>query len=77
MRTVIGLSFLFWVFIALVAPDSASAYVDPGTGSYVFQILIAGILSAAVSARVFWSHVKSFFARLLGRPNNIGDHESD
>jgi hypothetical protein len=33
--------------LTMFQPSSLWAYLDPGTGSMVFQILIAGLLSSA------------------------------
>ena len=43
------------------------AYLDPGSGSFLIQILIALFLGGAFAIRAFWGRIKSFFARLLGR----------
>src|SRR2546428_9502732 len=42
-------------YFFLVAIPSAHAYVDPGTGSYVFQVVIGAVLGAAVAVRVLWT----------------------
>ncbi|MEN6620071.1 MAG: hypothetical protein ABFD50_00765 [Smithella sp.] len=36
-------------------------YIDPGTGSVLFQIVLAGILSIGVIIRVFWKKIRSLF----------------
>jgi hypothetical protein len=36
-------------------------YIDPGSGSYVVQLIIAGILGAAFYVKMFWHKIKSFF----------------
>jgi hypothetical protein len=41
----------------------AEAYLDPGTGSYVFQMVAAVIVSAGFVARAYWHRVRGFFAR--------------
>lgn len=49
---------------ALVAMSTcAHAYLDPGTGSLVLQMLVAGALTAAASISMFWGRVKAFFFR--------------
>ena len=50
----------------LLAPP-AYAYLDPGTGSYIFQLLLAGIVGFAFVIKVFWSRIKGFFTKLLTR----------
>jgi hypothetical protein len=49
----------FWL---LVLP-AANAYVDPGTGSYIFQVLIGIFLGAAVALKVFWRRIWGFVTR--------------
>jgi hypothetical protein len=43
------------------------AYLDPGTGSYLIQILIAGLLGMMLAVKGVWINIKAFFARLFGR----------
>lgn len=42
-------------------------YLDPGSGSYLLQLLIAGILGALFALRLYWKRIKGFFLKLLGR----------
>jgi hypothetical protein len=49
----------FWL---LVLP-AANAYVDPGTGSYIFQVVIGVFLGAAVALKVFWRRIWGFVTR--------------
>ncbi len=53
----------FWL---LVIP-AAEAYVDPGTGSYVFQVVIGVFLGAAVAVKVFWRRIWGFITRKPAR----------
>lgn len=39
------------------------AYVDPGTGSFFFQLLIGGVLGAGVAVKVFWKRIWAFVTR--------------
>ena len=40
----------------------ASAYLDPGTGSFLFQTVIAVVLGAAFTLKTYWQRVKGFFS---------------
>lgn len=40
------------------------AYLDPGAGSLVLQMSVAGLLGGVFVLKVFWRHLK---AKLLGR----------
>jgi len=42
------------------------AYLDPGSGSYLIQILIAALLGSAFVIKSFWGQIKNFFIRLFG-----------
>ena len=47
-----------WVLSVLVTPDSAWAYVDPGTGSLILQLLLAGIAGIGVFLRMTWNRLR-------------------
>ena len=49
----------FWLLLV----PAANAYVDPGTGSYIFQVLIGVFLGAAVAVKVFWRRIWGFVTR--------------
>lgn len=53
------------------------AYLDPGSGSFLIQILIALFLGSAFAIRTFWGRIKSFFARILGRELNEDEADED
>lgn len=46
------------VGLVAVTPTDAVAYVDPGTGSYLFQLATAGLLAAAFTIRRYWESMK-------------------
>ena len=41
------------------------AYIDPGTGSYIFQIFIAFLLGMLFSLKIFWNKIKYFFKKVF------------
>ena len=49
------------VVIMVVYAALAFAYIDPGTGSYIFQMLIAFILGAAFTVKIFWNRIKGYW----------------
>lgn len=58
------------VIPSLPAHESAAralAYLDPGSGSYLLQLLIAGALGLGFAMKMFWGRIRGFFLRLLGR----------
>ena len=55
--------FKIFVYIALLFflfPSHTYAYLDPGTGSYLFQILIAGFFSSLFFAKAIVRKAKRF-----------------
>jgi hypothetical protein len=49
--------------LASVPLLSGKAYLDPGSGSVLIQLLIAGLLGAAFILKVSWKKIKAFFSR--------------
>jgi len=46
--------FLLTAVLLLLPLASASAYVDPGTGSMIVQVVIAALVGGAVFLGAFW-----------------------
>ena len=61
------LDFIACLVLFLIVTQSASAYVDPGLGSYVVQMAIAGVVSALYAMKLFWKKVVSLVSRILTR----------
>jgi len=51
------------IILALLAPSSAYAYLDPGTGSMILQGLIAGIAVAGATIKLYWHHIVSIIGK--------------
>jgi len=56
------LSLTLVCLVALVIPGQADAYLDPGTGSAVIQMLVAGVMGALFVVRMYWRKIVSFFS---------------
>lgn len=41
--------------------DSRLAYLDPGSGSFMIQALVAMLAGIAVTIRAYWSKIREFF----------------
>ncbi len=52
---------------ALMLIPSAAAYLDPGTGAVVWQVLVSSFLGIAFAVKLFWRRIKNFVAGLFGR----------
>jgi hypothetical protein len=49
---------LLLLLAASVRP--VEAYVDPGSASYVFQLLVGAVLGGIFALRMYWDRVKTF-----------------
>lgn len=59
----VGLTLLWTVMASLLVVPAASAYIDPGTTSVIFQAVVAGLAAAGTAITMFWSRIISFFRR--------------
>ena len=58
---------LFIALLLLLVTSTAHAYLDPGTGSYVVQLLIGSLLGGLFAVGVFWRRVVASIRRLFKR----------
>ena len=59
------LAALTLVFV-LLQPSPALAYLDPGTGSFLFQAITAGVITGLFVLRSTWARIRERFRRFLG-----------
>jgi hypothetical protein len=50
-----GFAVILMVFIA----EPAFAYLDPGTGSMMLQVILGGIAAVAVAIKLFWYKIRA------------------
>ena len=62
-------AFILLVFINVILPEKAYAYIDPGTGSMVLQIIIASFIGLGITFKAWMYKIKEL---LKGRKK----HES-
>jgi hypothetical protein len=51
------------VVMLLATPRQLAAYIDPGSGSYLIQALMAGLLGGFFAVKTFWKQIRSYFSR--------------
>ena len=56
MNTKTSVLIVFAIMVATI--PRANAYLDPGTGSYLIQIIIGGLLAGGASIGMFWRRIK-------------------
>lgn len=55
------------VLPCLISPKMTYAYLDPGTGSYIIQILIATLAGGTYMIAVSWAKIKTFFRDFISK----------
>ncbi len=76
-RTVVALALGYLLILFVVPPRVALAYLDPGAGSYLIQILVAGLLALGLTVRVFWRSISGFFRRTFSRRREPPERTAD
>lgn len=65
----LGKHILMMLLLLSLFPTVAYAYLDPGTGSYVFQVLVGALLGGAFAIKMFWRNIKTFISGVFGKTN--------
>lgn len=53
--------------LMLIPLGNAHAYIDAGSGSILFQVLIGLVLGAVMTLKLWWTKFKIFILGLLGK----------
>ena len=48
------------ILLCLALPVTAFAYLDPGTGSMLLQVILGGIAAVGVAVKLFWYRIIAF-----------------
>ena len=56
---------LLLMIVVMGMATNASAYLDPGAGSYVLQIVVASLVGGVFALKMFFRHIASFFRNLF------------
>jgi hypothetical protein len=62
--------FLILALLVLTA-EPAFAYLDPGTGSMLLQVILGGVAAVAVAIKLFWYKIRAAVG--LGKKSNAED----
>lgn len=52
-------------------------YLDPGSGSFLIQLLLAAILGIGVASKVYWSKIKTLFGGKKSEPGEKADEQDE
>ena len=57
--------------------QNAYAYLDPGTGSYMFQVITATLLGAIFMIKVYWQKILELFKRFFSQKSRNDTDETE
>ena len=71
----------YQVFLLMIIPlmiyqfsvPDVFAYIDPGTGSMIIQMIIGGLVGTGIAVKVFWYRIKSALSPSFKRNNSDED----
>jgi len=52
---------IFITVLLLLMFTDAVAYLDPGTGSMLLQIILGGIAAIGVAVKLYWHKLRAYF----------------
>ncbi|MBL4586711.1 MAG: hypothetical protein JKX84_06615 [Flavobacteriales bacterium] len=52
-------------------------YLDPGSGSFIVQMIIAAVLGGFYAVKLYWIKIKNFFSGTTEDPDTDLDEELD
>ncbi len=59
----------------VVLEKDAYAYLDPGTGSMMLQMLVAGLLGLAFTLKTYWQRIISYFKKNPTELETVAEEE--
>ena len=64
------------LYFFLISPP-AQAYIDPGTGSFIFQLLISAFVGGIFIIKTYWQKIKNWFSGKKPEEESIPEAKSD
>ena len=55
------------LLLLVLSERSAETYIDPGTASYVFQVIAGAVLGGVFLLRTYWNRVMTTVRSLVSR----------
>lgn len=56
--------------------DKQNLYLDPGSGSFLLQLLIAGLIGLGIALRASWGKIRKMFGKDQAE-DNISEDDND
>lgn len=66
---------LLYLPLDQVVDNVVPAYIDPGTGSIVLQVIIGALFSIVVATKLFWRQITAFIDNLFFKDKKNAEHK--
>ena len=78
MQSLASLSFLLALAAMLVgaSTSTAHAYLDPGTGSIILQVLLGGVAGLALACKLYWQKLLTMLG-IKRKPEDLREIRQD
>lgn len=73
----VGLAVVFAALFVLGLSADAYGYIDWGTGSFMLQMLIAGLVGVAFAAKLYWKKIAAFLSSRFTKRRPGAEDPSD
>jgi uncharacterized integral membrane protein len=54
---------IFVMLLVFIIPQPVSAYLDPGFGSMVWQLIVTVLLGVAFTLKMYWQKIRNCFSK--------------
>jgi len=54
-------------FVAEILNKADPAYLDPGSGSFILQLLLAALVGGLFIIKTYWKKITDFFRKIFSR----------
>ena len=72
----VGYGTLSFLLLSLIAPPATFAYLDPGSGSMLLQLVLGGLAGLAVIAKLYWHRLLGLFGMHSQQEESDSDTEA-
>jgi hypothetical protein len=66
-KHLVGLLIGLGLLVSIFPPAVQAAYLDPGSGSFIIQLILASLVGISFFVKVFWRNIKLFFSNIFAK----------
>ncbi|MDD5556450.1 MAG: hypothetical protein PHN82_04270 [bacterium] len=63
---------IVFALLLFALPGRGHAYIDPGAGSYLVQIVIAALVGSGFALKLYWKRIRDALHRPKSRDHDAG-----